>query len=661
MASINRNFSVEGIQLDPDNQEFRMALEYALYTNTSIYLTGKAGSGKTTFLKYLRGVTEKNIAVLAPTGVAAVNAGGQTIHSFFQIPPSIYVPNDKRLREQAPIDDVDQSTLFDNFQYKNEKRKLIRGLELLIIDEVSMVRADLLDVVDTLLRVFRKSNLPFGGVQVILIGDTFQLPPVVVGDERDLLYRFYESEFFFSAKVIKRCKPLYIELKKIYRQNERDFIDLLNRVRVNNMLPADYETLKGKLNPRFQPGEDDHYIILATTNHRVSDINNTKLDELKTPLKTYSAEIKGEFPLNIRPTDTDLHLKVGAQVMFVKNDREKRYYNGKIGKITATNDDEVKVEIETLHGDHQELVIFPEDWRNVVYKWDEEEQCIKEEVVGIFTQYPLRLAWAITVHKSQGLTFEKVIADIGSSFASGQVYVALSRCTSMNGLVLTSEILPRSVKTDKRVLEFAKNETPETLLTEQLSHSKADYFYFEARKAFHAREVDKMLDNFLSAIKYRNDISTEIFRRYVSVWTNKLLRYKEQSVEMQIKMSEQEHNLSETIANQVEEINDLSLRIESFKRNLKAMESSLRSAEETIKSKEADIASKDEEIRSKELAIFNLNKSLVSSIQELKETNQKIEQLEHKIKELDSVSHIQKEEIKRISSITWIQKLLGRH
>lgn len=274
------SFSVDGIQLDRENQEFMMALEYALYTNTSIYLTGKAGSGKTTFLKYLREVTVKNMVVLAPTGVAAVNAGGQTIHSFFKIAPSLYVPNDKRLRTSAPSGDSDQSTVYENFQYNNDKRKIIRSLELLVIDEVSMVRADLLDVVDTLLRIYRKSSLPFGGVQVILIGDTFQLPPVVVGEERDLLYRFYESEFFFSAKVIQRNKPLYIELKKIYRQNEKDFIDLLNRVRANQLLPDDFRTLNRKLNPNFRSGENDHYIILATTNNRVAEVNDTKLEEL---------------------------------------------------------------------------------------------------------------------------------------------------------------------------------------------------------------------------------------------------------------------------------------------------------------------------------------------------------------------------------------------
>lgn len=493
-------------ELDQNNPEFRYAADFVMYTNRMLYLTGKAGTGKTTFLKYLKTISDKNMVVLAPTGVAAVNAGGQTIHSFFNIKPGLYVPGDKRLRTFAPPDDPDKTTIGDHFRYHRDKLEIIRSLELLVIDEISMVRCDLLDVIDRLLRVFRRREFtPFGGVQVVLIGDTFQLPPIANHNDWDILGQFYSSPFFFSSRVMQLQKPLYIELKKVYRQTDQDFIDLLNRIRINRLKEDDLKLLNSRYLHGFTPEEEEDYIILATHNRMVEETNEKRLRELDEPLHSFEAFVEGIFPENSYPADLILKLKEGAQVMFLKNDRNKRFYNGKIGHVLEISEEGLFVVLP--EGDI--ISVEREEWNNIRYSWDSKENKVVEEIIGTFIQYPLKLAWAITVHKSQGLTFEKIIADLEEAFAPGQVYVALSRCTSFNGLLLKTPLSQRSIKTDPDVLEFAGQETPATLLLTELESEKASGSLRRAISAYLTRDYNKAMLMMISAVEQLRPESRE--------------------------------------------------------------------------------------------------------------------------------------------------------
>jgi len=531
---------IDGIKLDENNQEFLYAVEFIKSTKHNVFLTGKAGTGKTTFLKYIKQNIKKNVIVLAPTGVAAINAGGNTIHSFFQIRPSVYVPNDPRLRIKPSSEDEDKSTIFNHFQYNGEKLKIIRNLDLIIIDEISMVRCDLLDVIDKLLRVFgkKKSYLPFGGVQVLLIGDTFQLPPIANQEEWEILERFYESPFFFNSKIIEQLifeKNLqYIELKKIYRQNDQKFIDLLNRVRTNDVTDQDLLELNNKYNPRFDPDVKANYITLATHNRIVNEINERKLNVLEGELYSFEANVEGVFPENIYPTDFKLNLKINSQVMFIKNDvgSDKRYYNGKIGKIISIEDDKIFIDVS----EEKDIELKKYTWQNIRYKWNEKLKKVEEEVIGSFTQYAIKLAWAITVHKSQGLTFEKVIADLGAAWDSGQVYVALSRCTSLNGLVLKSYIRRNNIKTSIKALEFAENETPSTLLNKKLEESKADFYYKKSFLEIRKGNYESGFELFLRAFKLKSEIESNDFKRLVFCYLDRF-KLKENIIKIKEKQS----------------------------------------------------------------------------------------------------------------------------
>lgn len=453
-----------------DNFEFDIATQYVNYTETHIFLTGKAGTGKTTFLKHIAGSTDKKMIVLAPTGVAAINAGGVTIHSMFGLPTRAHIPSHDYVDPNLANN---RSMMLPHFHYGREKLKVLKELELMVIDEISMVRADVLDAVDLALRYVRKNEKPFGGVQVLFIGDMYQLPPVVKDDEWPLLSNYYSTPYFFSAKAFAEIQPVFIELKKIYRQSDRGFISLLNNIRHQEFEEEDYFTLKELYKPDFVPDEPG-YITLTSHNKKADVINEEELKKLDGREYQFEAMIEGDFFESLFPAEKVLRLKIGAQVMFLKNDvsGERRYFNGKIGIVEKINDDGIHV-LDPVNG--KTIIAEKEVWENVKYKLSDTEGKMDKDVVGSFKQYPLRLAWAITIHKSQGLTFEKAIIDAGESFAPGQVYVALSRCTGLKGIVLKSTITSRNIISDQRIVEFSSRSMGEMELENRLTADRKLY------------------------------------------------------------------------------------------------------------------------------------------------------------------------------------------
>ncbi len=421
------------------NEIFDLAYRFVTETNENIFLTGKAGTGKTTFLKFLKDNSTKNIVVAAPTGVAAINAGGVTLHSLFQLPFHPFLPTKNNKEE-----------LLAKIRQNKQRQQLLRKMELLVIDEISMVRCDVIDAIDTILRHTRRNyHLPFGGVQLLCIGDLHQLPPVAQNQEWSILNEYYESPFFFDSLAIKEQLPLLIELDKIYRQKEDSFVRLLNKVRNNQMGADDFEDLHLRFDPTFRPDRDEKYITLTSHNRQADQINQQELYKLNTASFNYKAMVEDDFPENMYPVEFELSLKEGAQVMFLKNDLiQRRYYNGKIGMIKELTKDKIIVDC-----DGTEIEVGKETWENSRYSLNRADGKLEQETLGTFTQYPLRLAWAITIHKSQGLTFEKVMIDAGAAFSSGQVYVALSRCTSLAGIVLLSKIAPAAIHSNENVIK----------------------------------------------------------------------------------------------------------------------------------------------------------------------------------------------------------------
>jgi hypothetical protein len=638
--------TVDNIELDKENVEFYNACEFVRHTDKLVYLTGKAGTGKTTFLKYIKDTTNKNTVILAPTGVAAINAGGVTINSFFQIPFGPFVPDDSRLRATATGTE-NSETIYTTFKYRDDKKEIIKNLELLIIDEISMVRADMLDVIDRILKAFRKKPyLPFGGVQVILIGDTFQLPPIADNEQWSILSQFYKTPFFFSSKIIEQNTPLYIELKKIYRQNEQEFIDLLNRVRISQVNANDFSVLNAKYNPTFS-GNGSDYIILATHNNIVNETNLTKLNQLTTELFTYEANVAGTFPEKHKPTDHYLKLKIGAQIMFLKNDtgEYKRYYNGKIGKIKELEEASITV----VFDDESEVEVERAVWNNIQYSYNKEQKKIIEEIAGTFEQFPIRLAWAITVHKSQGLTFEKVIADLGRAFAPGQVYVALSRCTSFSGLMLKTQLNSYAIKTDPRVIEFAQNETPGTLITEQLNTGKADFYYKKSREDFGKGKIKSAFEIFKRALKFRNDIDTDIFKKFIEVQGKRLLNFKQKDSLLLEQLELTDNELSEAKKNI--ELQTKELYIKSTK--ISEQNSSLG----LLLEKTAEFENESERLKK---ALKKIEKKLSDSLIKTNGLKTKLNKSESDLNKKNKENQLNKEEIERFKNLKWYDKLIGK-
>ncbi len=473
------------METDAKNINFKLAEEFIHYTNRSIFLTGKAGTGKTTFLKYIKEHSQKQIAVVAPTGVAAINAGGVTIHSFFQLPFTPFVPQKLNWGNQNEFA-TDKHQLLAKTKLNKERIAIIQKLELLIIDEVSMVRCDVLDALDTILRHYRSQHSkPFGGLQVLLIGDLYQLPPVVPQQEWSLLSQHYNSPYFFDSLVMKETEPAYIELEKIYRQDDELFIGLLNKIRNNSLDENAFEILQDHHQPEFDASKQDGYITLTTHNKRADTINAETLENLGSESYFFKATIEDDFSEKIFPVDENLELKLGAQVMFTKNDldKSKRYFNGKIGTITKISNEEIIVKCKD---DVDEIKVDKYRWENIKYALNLEKQIVEETVIGAFIQYPLRLAWAITIHKSQGLTFDKAIIDAGSAFAPGQVYVALSRCRTLNGIILVSKITNSSLHVDEQIANYCKknkiNQLKKSLEFEKKQHqfdTLQDLFQYE--------------------------------------------------------------------------------------------------------------------------------------------------------------------------------------
>lgn len=495
--------------IDLTNKEFQAALQLVEHTNRSLFLTGKAGTGKSTFLRYICSQTKKKYVVLAPTGIAAINAGGSTLHSFFKLPFHPLLPDDVKYSPRH---------IKETLKYTGEKRKIIRELELVIIDEVSMLRADIIDFIDKVLRIYsRNMKTPFGGKQLLLVGDVFQLEPVVREEDRQLLLPYYRSMYFFGARVFEELPLVSIELKTVYRQTDARFINLLDHIRTNHVSDSDLRLLNSRVGAVSSSAENQLSITLSARRDTVDYINEQHLNALPGEAVSYHGTITGEFPSSSLPTTEVLELKPGAQVIFVKNDKDHRWVNGTLGMVEAMSvDDDSLPYLSIITEDGESYDVFEERWSNMRYTFNEKEKKIEEEEIGTFTQFPVRLAWAITVHKSQGLTFRQVEIDFsGGVFAGGQAYVALSRCRSLEGISLHEPLRRGDIFVKSEVIRFATQFNDGRLYRSALSASQADREYEESIRSFDQGDMDLFLQHFFKAIHLRYDIEKPVVQRYI--------------------------------------------------------------------------------------------------------------------------------------------------